>query len=111
MLKKNEYNLINRDLLQKYIELTKRYIVIQRQSKDKYNSSQKYKTELCKKFQSIGFCPYANKCRFAHGKEELITKIQNANYKKKNVEASMKKDIVHMELDAIFSTMKENLKI
>ena len=83
MLKKNEYNLINRDLLQKYIELTKRYIVIQRQLKDKCNSSQKYKTELCKKFQSIGFCPYGNKCRFAHGKEELITKIQNANYKKR----------------------------
>jgi hypothetical protein len=31
--------------------------------------------------------------------------------KKKNVKASMKKDIVHMELDAIFSMMKENLKI
>ena len=82
MLKKKEYNLINRDLLQKYIVLTKKYIVIQRQLKDKCNSSQKYKTELCKKFQSTGFCPYGNKCRFAHGKEELITKIHNANYKK-----------------------------
>jgi hypothetical protein len=83
MLKKNEYNLINQDLLQKYIEFTKKYIVIQRQLEYKFNSSQKYKTELCKKFQSTGFCPYGNKCQFAHGKEELISKIQNANYKKR----------------------------
>ena len=82
MLKKNEYNLINQDLSQKYIELTKKYRVIQRQLEYKSNSSQKYKTELCKKFQNTGFCPYGNKCQFDHGKEELITKIQNANYKK-----------------------------
>lgn len=44
---------------------------------------QKYKTELCKKFQNTGKCPYGHKCRFAHGKEELITKKQGNNYKKK----------------------------
>ena len=43
----------------------------------------KYKTELCKKFQSTGKCPYGYKCRFAHGKEELLTKTQGTNYKKK----------------------------
>ena len=43
----------------------------------------KYKTELCKKFQSTGKCPYGYKCRFAHGKEELISKLQGVNYKKK----------------------------
>ena len=43
----------------------------------------KYKTELCKKFQSTGKCPYGYKCRFAHGKEELISKTQGKNYKKR----------------------------
>ena len=43
----------------------------------------KYKTELCKKFQTTGHCPYGYKCRFAHGKQELITKQQGKNYKKR----------------------------
>lgn len=43
----------------------------------------KYKTELCKKFQNTGKCPYGYKCRFAHGKEELLAKLQGNNYKKK----------------------------
>ena len=43
----------------------------------------KYKTELCKKFMETGFCVYGNKCRFAHGKHELMTKPINTNYKKK----------------------------
>ncbi len=43
----------------------------------------KYKTELCKKFQSTGQCPYGYKCRFAHGKEELVVKNQGKNYKKR----------------------------
>jgi len=36
---------------------------------------EKYKTELCKKFESTGFCPYNKKCKFAHGKEELNEKL------------------------------------
>ena len=43
----------------------------------------KYKTELCKKFSDTGMCPYGSKCRFAHGKGELISKMLNSNYKKK----------------------------
>ena len=82
MQKNNACNFINQDLLQRYVELAKKYITLQSKLEDKFNPSEKYKTELCKKFQSTGFCPYGNKCRFAHGKEELITKIQNANYKK-----------------------------
>ena len=42
----------------------------------------KYKTELCQKFQNTGKCPYGYKCRFAHGKGELISKHPIANYKK-----------------------------
>ena len=44
----------------------------------------KYKTELCKKFSEKGYCPYGNKCRFAHGKEELFNKmVQSKQYKQK----------------------------
>lgn len=43
----------------------------------------KYKTELCKKFNETKFCPYGNKCRFAHGKEELFVR-GDPNYKRKN---------------------------
>ena len=50
---------------------------------EEQQAKQKYKTELCKKFQSTGKCPYGNKCQFAHGKDELLTKFQGANYKRK----------------------------
>ena len=75
----NGYNL---NLLQKYKKLEKNFLLLQNQLKDKKQTDSNYKTELCKKFQSRGFCPYGNKCRFAHGKEELIAKVQGANYKK-----------------------------
>ena len=42
----------------------------------------KYKTEICKKFQSIWNCPYGNKCLFANGEQELIMKPKGKNYKK-----------------------------
>lgn len=32
----------------------------------------KHKTELCKTFSELGCCPYQQKCRFAHGRQELI---------------------------------------
>ena len=45
----------------------------------------KYKTELCKTFESTQKCPYGNKCRFAHGKEELFEKSEKIyNYKIQN---------------------------
>ena len=46
----------------------------------------KYKTELCKSFMEENFCKYGNKCRYAHGENELVIKTKNANYKKKNVQ-------------------------
>lgn len=43
-----------------------------------------YKTELCKKWNEIGYCPYEKKCNYAHGEQELSVKIQKTNnYKKK----------------------------
>ena len=91
MQKNNACNFINQDLLQRYVELAKKYITLQSKLEDKFNPSEKYKTELCEKFQSTGFCPYGNKCRFAHGKEELITKIQNVNYKKEKCKSFYEK--------------------
>ena len=77
------YNAFNNDLLYKLVKLVefnkKSSLIIEEENK----VDAKYKTELCKKFQSTGKCPYGHKCRFAHGKEELICKLQGLNYKKK----------------------------
>lgn len=43
----------------------------------------KYKTELCRKWEETGKCPYGKKCRFAHGKQELCVKDISSNYKRK----------------------------
>lgn len=44
----------------------------------------KFKTELCKTFQDTNFCPYGNRCRFAHGKKELYSRSIDVNkYKQK----------------------------
>jgi len=44
----------------------------------------KYKTELCKSFRDTNFCPYGNRCRFAHGKKELgIKNLDTNKYKQK----------------------------
>ena len=37
----------------------------------------KYKTELCKYFEINGFCKYGDKCAYAHGKENLRSKVTN----------------------------------
>lgn len=34
----------------------------------------KFKTEMCKNWSETGRCNYGNKCRFAHGKDELVTR-------------------------------------
>lgn len=45
----------------------------------------KYKTEMCKSWSETKFCVYGNKCRFAHGKQELFIKSGNgAKYKMKD---------------------------
>ncbi len=45
----------------------------------------KYKTEICLTFKENGVCPYGNRCRFAHGKNELFLKeINHPNYKRKD---------------------------
>lgn len=47
-------------------------------------NSLKHKTQLCKNFTENGWCPYYNKCRFAHGTYELISApISNRCFRKK----------------------------
>jgi hypothetical protein len=44
----------------------------------------KYKTELCRTWVEHNYCPYKEKCRFAHGKKDLHEKIViGKNYKQK----------------------------
>ena len=78
----NNKNGFNQNLLRKYIQLEKNFLALQNQMHEMKQMNSNYKTELCKKYQARGYCPYGRKCRFAHGKGELITKIQGANYKK-----------------------------
>ena len=37
----------------------------------------KYKTELCKYYESQGYCQYGDKCAYAHGVENLRSKVTN----------------------------------
>jgi hypothetical protein len=37
----------------------------------------KYKTELCKYYEIDGHCKYGDKCAYAHGKENLRSKVTN----------------------------------
>lgn len=34
--------------------------------------SPKYKTEMCKNYSEMGYCPYYEKCQFAHGYHDMI---------------------------------------
>ena len=44
----------------------------------------KYKTDLCKNWMEKGKCNYGNRCRFAHGKDELnFATPKTNNYKTK----------------------------
>jgi hypothetical protein len=50
----------------------------------KETTDSNYKTELCKTWVEKNFCPYKEKCRFAHGKSDIHKKVVNIkNYKQK----------------------------
>ena len=40
-----------------------------------------YKTEMCKSFETHGTCRYAEKCQFAHGREQLRVTRRHPKYK------------------------------
>lgn len=79
----NFNNAFNNEFISKIVEFNKNYTLLKNIIEEENKFDPKYKTELCKKFQSTGKCPYGHKCRFAHGKEELLSKTQGVNYKKK----------------------------
>ena len=39
----------------------------------------KYKTELCKYYEINGYCKFGDRCAYAHGKENLRSKITNSS--------------------------------
>ena len=53
----------------------------------------KFKTEMCNNWVTLlGTCKYETRCRFAHGKHELLgKKINNVFYKQKNCETFFSK--------------------
>ncbi|CAK71671.1 unnamed protein product (macronuclear) [Paramecium tetraurelia] len=52
-------------------------------SSDESQSHTKFKTEMCKNWSLLGRCNYSNKCQFAHGENEKITRQSNMKYKSK----------------------------
>jgi len=60
------------------------------------NFQVKKKTELCKTYQLGHTCPYGNKCSFAHGIEELRSKVLvPGNYRTINCKQFFEKDSCH----------------
>jgi hypothetical protein len=51
-----------------------------------------YKTEMCRTWIEKNFCPYKEKCKFAHGKKDMHDKIVNTkNYKMKECKSFFQK--------------------
>lgn len=51
-------------------------------------NNHKLKNELCRNFLSLGYCPYNEKCQFAHGTNELRQNSDhNGKYKTKKCTA------------------------
>mmetsp|Transcript_7584 Transcript_7584/g.33831 ORF Transcript_7584/g.33831 Transcript_7584/m.33831 type:complete len:148 (+) Transcript_7584:114-557(+) len=42
-----------------------------------------YKTEMCRSFVERGYCPYGEKCQFAHGEHELRPVTRHPKYRTK----------------------------
>lgn len=48
------------------------------------NNNNNYKTEMCRTWIDYNYCPYNDKCKFAHGRKEITNKTGNTkNYKLK----------------------------
>ena len=69
----------------------------------------KYKTELCKSWEETGFCVYGNRCRFAHGLNELNAKEQKNNYKTKQCKSFMEHGYCQYGSRCNFIHKKQNL--
>ena len=47
-----------------------------------------YKTKLCKKFSTNGYCPYGMRCQFIHDVSEMNQKVAQPNNKVQVLESS-----------------------
>jgi hypothetical protein len=66
--------------------------LLNKSSDTKDSGEQNYKTELCRTWVEKNFCPYKEKCRFAHGKKDIHEKsINSKNYKQKECNSFHKK--------------------
>ena len=68
----------------------------------------KYKTELCRTFHSVGFCPYGPRCHFQHNAEEARTHNRNvdayhARLAQQQLLAQQKKNVRHLRLSPALS--------
>ena len=45
-----------------------------------YNDNPNFRRIMCKKWKKNGKCPYGIKCQFAHGKEEIGTKLDEYEF-------------------------------
>ena len=84
-------NGINPNFSNYYNNSRKNLTIIEKLMKEQNLLQQNYKTELCKKYQSIGYCPYGAKCHFAHRREELVARIEGPNYKKEKCKSFYEK--------------------
>lgn len=83
-------------------------------------SNSKHKRSLCRNFTENGFCPYGQKCQFAHGLDELkCNETQNNLYKTKVCYSFLKKgfcmyelrcNFIHSNADGELETMKSKAK-
>lgn len=48
---------------------------------DRFDKTSLFKTEVCSNWKLTGSCTYGNKCHFAHGMEDLKSRMRVENYK------------------------------
>ena len=48
---------------------------------DRFDKTSLFKTEVCTNWKLTGSCTYGNKCHFAHGAEDLKSRMRVENYK------------------------------
>lgn len=81
-LETNNNNTKNININKNKINKTKKQ---KKRNKGKFKSTAadfkvKYKTELCKYFEINGYCKYGESCAYAHGIENLRSKVTNTTY-------------------------------
>jgi hypothetical protein len=58
--------------------LSRDMMPVDHQDKSGRSANPLYKTRLCERFETEGYCPYEGKCTFAHGTTELRERLADA---------------------------------